>query len=257
MRSLHFFLLILAAGLLATCDKSETETLNLDYGYDYFPLEPGREYVYEVDSIVFQETVGGIRPDTSRTFLMERVVDSLLDGAGETVYRIERLERRNAEDPWTVKNIWTASRNARQAFRTEDNLRFIKLIFPVKTGLNWDGNAFVPEGIEYTGSSRLVEIYKGWDYNLLSVDEPATVGNMSFDRVATVSLADFESIIEYRYAIEQYARGVGLIYREMFIADTQCTFCCGGDTGAACQGLSWEDKAEHGFILRHRLISYD
>ena len=252
-----FFIGILSFLALAACNKSETEELDRDYGYDYFPLQIGREYLYEIDSIVFRETAAGIQTDTSRTWLLERIVDSLEDNSGQVLYRIERFERKGTDAPWEIKNVWTAGRTDRQALRTEDNLRFIKLVFPLRAGESWKGNGYIPAGIFFEGSSRQVEIFKEWAYQVLSVDEPATVGKLSFDRVVTVANADFESIIEYRYAREQYARGIGLIYREWRILDTQCRYCCGGDTGDACQSLSWEQKGENGFILRQRLISFN
>ena len=247
----------LALLLSGACQKSEVETLERDYGYAYYPLEVGREYIYEVDSIVFREGAAGAIADSSRTLVRERIVDTLIDNTGATRYRIERYERHSPAEPWQIKRVGTAARSDRQAFRTEDNLRFIVLVFPLRAAVTWDGNRYLPDGVFFEGSSRLVDLFKGWSYEVQSVDAPATVGDLRFDAVSTISLADSENAIEYRRATEQYARGVGLIYREWIILDTQCRFCCNGDIGAQCQGLPWQEKAENGFMLRQRVIDYN
>jgi hypothetical protein len=67
--------------------------------------------------------------------------------------------------------------------------------------------------------------------------------------VVTVQNADSENLIELRLAHEKYARGVGLVYRELWILDTQCI--------EDCIGMTWEQKAEKGFILKQTLIDHN
>lgn len=247
---------VLTLLLLSTCAKPATETVDLNYGYDYYPLAVGRSWTYEVDSILYREGRGEVVADSTRTLVREVVTDSLPDNTGQVLYTIERYERRRTEDPWTIRAVWTASRSGQQAFRTEDNLRFIKLVFPVRAGREWNGNAYLPVGLTFPLGSRQVEVFKEWRSSLSEVGRPAKVGDLRFDDVATVELADFETAIELRRAVEQYARGVGLVYREWMIFDTQCTFCCSGDIGAACQAIPWRERVENGLLLRQRLIDY-
>jgi len=55
--------------------------------------------------------------------------------------------------------------------------------------------------------------------------------------------------IELRLSYERYARGVGLIEREMRILDTQCI--------EACSTKTWAEKAEKGFIVRQKIRDYN
>lgn len=241
----------------AACSDSEYEELDTEaFGYDYFPLELGRSYYYEVDSVVFREGVASVLRDSSTTLVREDVVDTLRDNTGQLLYRVERFERPNEQEEWRISSVLTMSRTPDRAFRTEDNLRFIKLPFPVKTGTRWDGNRFLPEEVQFEGSSKRVDIFKEWSYEVVSAGRPDTVNGRQYEEVATVQMADFESIIEIRRAVEKYARGIGLIYRELEILDTQCGFCCNGDIGGACQSLPWEEKGENGFVVRQRLVEY-
>lgn len=262
MRAGPFLLfLIVALPLFLACDKREIEdTLIEDYGYGYFPLEVGRSWIYEVDSVIYDPAVGGTAVDSFRTFIRESVVDTLLDNAGQALYRVERSYRRSDTLPWLPEKVFTLSRDGQRAIRTEDNLRFTKLVFPVREGKSWDGNAFFDDSRFVFVAGESIQMFKGWQYRILGAGMPAMVGNLEFSDVVTVQNADnryLNNFLEYRLAREQYARGVGLVRREVFIWDTLCQDCCGGNVeDGVCQSLPWEEKVEKGFTVRQRLVSY-
>jgi len=248
-------LLVLTLLGLVACNQHEVEEVAIDYGYDYFPVEPGRAYYYEVDSLVFDPVVGGIAIDSSRTYIREVVADTLIDNTGAVLYRLERYERTSDTLPWDIRRVYTLQKTDRQAFRTEDNLRFIKLTFPARIGEKWDGHVFFDDDTEVIIGSETLQMFKDWSYEVIGQEEFAEVGTLSFEDVLTVRNADSENLIEYRFAEEKYARGIGLIYREVQVLDTQCNACCGGNY-SICDGLSWVAKAEKGLILRQRLVDY-
>lgn len=242
----RLFLLLLVIGSVicfSSCDE-ETQVIDLEEGMDYFPLEIGHNLIYEVDSINF--ITGGTIIDSTHTFVRENVVDTLLDNEGNTLYKIERFERKSDTLDWNIRDVWTASKDANRAFRTEENLRFVKLIFPLKEERVWESTAFIDKGMIVTvGGGETMELFKNWESEVLSVNQLETIGGIEYPEVATISHADSENLIEYRYVIEKYAKNVGLVYREMWILNTQNT----------ADGLTWREKAEKGFILRQTLIS--
>jgi hypothetical protein len=73
------------------------------------------------------------------------------------------------------------------------------------------------------------------------------LNNKTYNQVAIVSLADSENLIEYRWGREYYAKGIGLIYKELRVLDTQ----------KIDPTTAWEEKAEKGFIVKQRLLSYN
>ena len=260
IRSFIFFLTA-ASALFFACNKSEIEDTSIDdFGYDYFPLEVGRSWEYEVDSIIYDPVVGGTAVDSFRTFIRESVVDTLLDNTGEVLYRVERYYRRSDTLAWQIEKVLTLSWNEQRATRTEDNLRFTKLAFPARAGQFWDGNAFFDDTRDVFVAGESIRMFKGWQYRILEAGQPATIGSLELDDVVTVQNADnryLNNVLELRLATEQYARGVGLAYRELFILDTSCQVCCDGDTGnEGCKSIPWEERAEKGFRLRQRLIRY-
>jgi len=178
------------------------------------------------------------------------VTDSFPDNEGRLVYRIERFERKDDTEEWRVNDVWTAAVTDRQAERIEENLRFIKMVFPVSDNTNpWDGNKYIDENLVISVAGESIFIFKNWLYEYREIGVPFEVNGLNFDDVVTVYQADEENFIELRSSYERYARGVGLIEREILILDTQCI--------AACVGETWEEKAEKGFIVRQRIRDYN
>ena len=231
-------------------DESTFEDFQVDFGYDYFPLEIGKYREYLVDSTTYD-----IGPNQnveilhSSTFVREEVMDTISDNLGRIGYKIERSERLNETDPWQVKDIWMMIRTAEQAESLEENLRFIKMVFPLKEGVVWDGNRFIDGTTTITVAGETLELFKSWEYEVDFVAEPIAVNNVFFDDAVEIKQADNENLIELRYSKEQYVRGIGLAYKEMKILDTQCI--------SECIDQEWEEKAEKGFIMSQSLIRYN
>ncbi|MEM9991204.1 MAG: hypothetical protein AAF738_05530 [Bacteroidota bacterium] len=234
--------------LLTACEDDIVVTRDtVDFGYDYLPLQIGKYTIYEVDSIIYDPLQGGTAIDTSRTYVREEVTDSFVDAVGNTVYTIERSERIEGGNFWQLTDVWGAYNTDVKAVRKEENLEFIKMIFPVRDRRDWDAIPF-DETIPVEVAGETLEMFKNWESEMEEVGIPDTVGTQAFEEVAIVQLADSENAIEYRYGLEKYARGVGLVYRELRILDTQNT---GADT------LTWSQKAEKGFILEQRIVEYN
>lgn len=246
MMRLSFFLLSLFC-LAASC-KEEADPFQADFGYEYFPLEVGKYLVYEVDSTIYDPT-GDTAVFFSKTQVKEEIVDTLSDNLGNLLFKIERFERTADSLPWQVTKVFTATIQNDQAIRTEDNLRFIKMPFPPHDGASWDANIYFDPSVVVTVAGESVEMFKGWSSRILDVGLPDTVGILQFPEVTTIRLADEENLIELRRGFEKYAKGIGLIYRELWILDTQCI--------EQCVGQTWEEKAEKGFILRQKLVAHN
>lgn len=238
---------------LFSCQQGVVEEPNIDFGYEYFPLSIGQNKTFRLDSIIFDPIVAGISIDTFSWLLKEEIVDTLRDGTGALIYVVERSQRRIEDDDWVVDRVWTMSRTNRQAIRTEDNLRFIKMNFPIRENADWDANIFVDKSLEVSVAGETLEIFKGWESKVLTIEKPFDLNGQVFDKVLTIQLADNENLIEYRYGVEHYAKDIGLIYKELWVVDTQCEFCCNSDY-AFCESLEWITKAEAGFVLRQQLI---
>lgn len=256
--SFIFPVLVLALSLLlgTSCNKREIEEIDLEYGYEYFPLEIGKYWEYAVDSIIYDPSIGGTAIDTLSSFIREEIRDTLRDNLGDLLFRVEKHHRKSDTSSWQIQGVFTLSNNDRQAFQTEDNLRFIKMVFPATENVRWNGTAFIDEGMVIPVAGENMEIFKGWESVILQKGESFELDGLDFPDVLEISIADNENLIEYRSGTEVYAANVGLIYRELRVLDTQCQVCCNGDFGA-CEPIPWEEKAEKGFIVRKWLFDFN
>lgn len=239
-------LLISLLGILAimggiSCTKETEPVDESTFGYDFFPVTKGKSWIYASDSIIYDN--GGTKIDTFVSFIKEEIGDSFIDEAGNTVYKLNRYFRRNPTDSWSRTNTWTTYTDKTRAFRTEENLKFVKLVFPLKKGLRWDGNVFLDEDIKIDIAGESIEAYKNWKHKIEEVNE-----NFSFkgtDIVAVkVNLVDDSSIIDRRKVTEYYGKGIGLLKKEMVILDSD----------GSRPNDPWEKKAQKGFIHTLTLI---
>jgi len=253
MNALRFLipLLVIVVIFFQSCRNDDNEPAPIDPGYDYFPLEVGKYIEYDVDSTIYTRTLVGydfeVEVRNNSIQVREEITDSFLDSEGHTVYNIERFERGDENQEWELRNTWTTLVTDQQAERTEENdRRFIKMIFPVSEDTDaWDGNQHFDINPEWWE----IFIFKNWRYEYGEIGAPIEINGLNFDDVVTVYQADEENFIELRRSFERYARGVGLIEREILILDTQCI--------ADCVGETWEEKAEKGFIVRQKIRDYN
>ncbi len=241
------------AGIFSSCDKSTLDDFDLQMGYEYFPLEVGQSRLYALDSIIFDPSPQGIIPDTLSGFFREDIVDTLRDNTGALVFRIERYYRKTTADPWLIHSVVSSSRGEQEAVFSENNLRFIKLRFPLKEGLEWDGTAYFPERVNIEVAGETMDYYKGWNNIVLEKRPDYSLNAQSYSDVFVVEIANLVNNIQLRSGMEVYAPDKGLIYQEVQVMDTQCEYCCNGDF-AFCNSLPWVEKAEKGLILRKWLV---
>lgn len=130
MRLCLSFILLLF--LLSSCNDQEQvlDNFKLDAGYLYFPLKLGQFVVYQVDSIIF-DPVGEKKIDTISLQVREEIVDTYKSLDEQDVFVIERYERKDASENWKIKNVSSKYFKNNTLISVENNLRFIKLVFPV------------------------------------------------------------------------------------------------------------------------------
>lgn len=247
-------LILIFAGLLflISCDET-TENIDIDYGYDYYPVEIGKYIIYDVDSITYDPSANVTLIDTTSYQAKEEIVDTTLDNEGRTVYVIHYSTRNDANVAWQLENVYTTVVTSEWVERTEENLRFVKLLFPQRVDDTWDGNRyFAEENILVMVRGETLELFKNWNSAIIDKGSSTTIGAFTFDDVLTIRHADDENLIEKRFVEEKYARTVGLIEKTVMILDTQC-----GGNLSNCTDLTWEEKAEKGFILKMKVNNYN
>jgi len=174
-------------------------------GYDYFPLQAGDYRIFEVADIRYTIQDG---KDSSFYYLKEVVMDSSIDQMGETTYFIYQYKRLNPADPWEKEPVAVnmVKRSVTNLVVYEGNTPYVKLTFPVKSGLTWDGNAYNTRNATY--------------YRYSDVETPETFMNRIDAPLIRVVQNDFDDqLIRRDQRNEIYVAGIGLVYKESSILE--------------------------------------
>lgn len=194
-------LLLICALFLAGCKKDDLlESIN--YGYEYYPLSIGDSAQYEVEKITwndFNQTI-----DTSRYFLCEYVESATMNNAGDSLFRIEQWVRESADSSWEISRVDYAFKTRIQAFRVDNNVTYVKLVFPFAEQDTWDGNLYNALGEK--------------KYKCTAIG-PVTIENRRYENSVTITQEYFVTLINSDIEKEVYAKGVGLVERSIMHVD--------------------------------------
>ncbi len=232
-KSLSF---ILFAALMTiayvSCKKADEVPAPIGPTSDYFPLERGKYVIYNVDSTRWDDT---FCVKVTRAYqVMYTVADTFTDNQGRLSYRINTRIRRKPTDTWKVQDVFYVTNTGATLEMVYDNLRFIKLTFPVREGNTWKGNSLIPT------EDPKFSYFFDWDYRYDQVDVPYSTGEVEYKDAVIINHVDravnspevFPNDPASRtYSQEVYAKGVGMIYREYirWTYDPQTTRCRKGD----------------------------
>ncbi|MCB0496802.1 MAG: hypothetical protein KDC79_11755 [Cyclobacteriaceae bacterium] len=223
---LMFLSSIVIVGLISSCNKTIEPDLS-DFGYEYFPIEIGQYRTYYSMRIDYNLD-GSI--DTTQYLTKEIVEDTVVYSDGSKRYLLGRYSANIGSDNWQKDSLWTAMVSESNVVISEGNIDFIKLAFPVKSALKWDGNA---------RNNRTEELYE-----ISDLEAPYSYDTLSFSNTLTVIQADLidpAKLTEDDYRIEVYAKGVGLVHKlKMRINYCDPTKC--SENGTIEDGEVFEQK---------------
>lgn len=207
---INLFTLSFIAFYILGCNSETLEPDAERSGLSYFPLSIGLYKTYEIEQINYKVT-GEV--DTTRYQLKESVVDSFKNVNNNFTYILHRFSKYPDQEQWKLDSVWNARRTPRQAIVIENNIPFVKLIFPLKEMAEWDGN-----------SSNALEEEA---YTMIEVNKPFQWRELNYDQSTTVIQKDNQdSIIFLDQRKEVYAQDLGLIFKESvalkFCSQVQC-----------------------------------
>jgi hypothetical protein len=225
MRANHRLLsaLLLSALGFSSCEK-QTEEVVMEDTSEYQPLSVGKFITYRLDSTVF---VNFGRDEEIRSFEEKHVIDAeVLDAQGRPAFRVFRFTRDTAGlEAWRTAGTYfiTISNNTVEV--SENNLRSLRLVDPLKLDFEWKGNRYLPTepyGSTYNFSND--DYMYDWDFTYENKEETLQLKNHLVENVVTIKHID-ESInvpistpaayASINYAVDKYAKGLGLVYQEL------------------------------------------
>jgi hypothetical protein len=224
--------------------NDENEVINKsNFGYDYFPIAIGKSWTYRSDSIIYKN--GGTLRDTLKAFIKEEISATIPNNGIET-YKLTRFFKRKESDPWRRINTWTIEFDSVRLILTEENIRLVKLVFPVKANTKWDSNIFVDKFQTVQVGNEFLELYRENNTRIDDFEKPYTFKSSPIPSI-TSKIVDVSSSVERRFHTETYGKGVGLLYKEMIMLN--------GNSVNATD--NWEQKATKGFLHKLTLIDHN
>jgi len=176
----------------------------LSIGYDYFPLEVGNEWVYQVDSIDFDDFTKS--SDTFRYYRQEVIVE-LADVSSETDrYYVDVAYKTDTTD-WKYRYTMLVYKNDIRAVRSISNKPVVYLLFPVKERVYWDANQL---NSEREDRFRYIDTHR----NRASLKD-------SFPNTIFVQQAFDTTIIDEDIRWELFAENVGLVEKQAITLEKQ------------------------------------
>ena len=200
---LYKILLFLSAILLFSACEENTLSVDDSYksDYQYFPLEVGAWVVYDIEDINIDEPSAVF--DTNYYQIKELVYSSFIDETENETYCINRYLRQDTSSLWEIKDVWTAQFINQTAQKVEENIRYVKLSFPLKLNKTWNGNLY-----------NMLDTLNEYNYQLTQLHVEEVINNFTFDSVLTVTQILDTSLIHKDYCIEKYAKNIGLVYKK-------------------------------------------
>lgn len=192
----RIFCFLLFGFTLVQCGGDEPITTPEAPGYTFFPLKIGKTLEYKVDSLSYNDNGPAQEIDTFVYYYKEVVASTFIDGTGENVFLINRFYRNNDSAAWNRSRDYTAKINERYAIKTEENVSYVKLLFPLRNRLLWNGHLFTAkDAVNY----RITEYLKN-----------TTVLGKSVNTVK-VQQYDIKNFVEEINRYERYGDGIGLV----------------------------------------------
>jgi hypothetical protein len=215
--------------IIPGCHSTVIDPAEYQGYYLYFPMDSSLFREYRVDRKIYSAD-GSV--DSSGWFIRERQGRNDLTPEGDTVSIITRYKRMQEGDEWSVDSVREVRKNSRLVRVQEGNIIFIKLVFPLKEGKEWNGNAYNTVGEEK---------YKYQDFGKPYIDDDIVYQNT----VKVIQKELIDPIVNTVIKSEIYGSGIGLLYKEII----DYHYCTDED----CLG---QQKISYGTEYHERIIRF-
>lgn len=191
-----WIILLVALGVVA-CNRNDEDVDKVGPdGTEFFPVRTGSTFVYKVDSIAYDDNGPVQAIDTFYYQYKEEVGDAFTDDAGRQAYEVRRYFRQDDSSDWRSVNRYTVQLSANTLQRVEENTRYVKMVFPLRDRLSWDGNMYNNLGFQ---------AYRAQDYG-----QPYQFNGREVKSVR-VQQWNVENFIEEIRRHEVYAEHIGMV----------------------------------------------
>ena len=215
---------IAAIGILVSlysCTK-KTTSLDINLGREYYPIATGKSITYKVDSTIYDDFTGNTY--LTHCYIKDVIDTSFQDLLGQTAYYVKRFYKSDTATDYSFQNLYTVTAVSNRVEVMYDNLRYIKLVFPVTYLGSWGGNGYIntnssKEPYAWIGDKPYTykDLGKQFKNDSLTFPNTLTVFHMNELLPSSDTTAAITGFAEYTYSSEKYAKDIGLVNKEMML----------------------------------------
>jgi len=223
---MRFLLLILTLSIILESCKKEIQQSEAPFlDNKYFPINIGSSISYQIMEVNIDE-LSSVN-DTILYQIMEKIDTIIENTKSYKTYRLERYFRTDSTKNWNILNVWQIRKYANRIHKIEDNIEYIRLLTPVRSNQEWDGNSY--------------NNYDSQEYKTLSTKN--IVINYKNHNCITVIHQDKISLIDKIFSEEQYSENIGLTKKTLIDVELNID-----------PNLPWEEKITKGTIYYQNYI---
>lgn len=207
--------------------------ISVTSGQAYLPLHVNDYWDYAVNETnILQTTTCADGGQTVKAYQLRMVIsDSLPNNSGAYTFVIHRYTRTDDTQPWSDLDTWSARVTTNAVVQTEENVSYVKIVFPLGDSIKWNGNLYNDLPAE---TYVVASIGSAFKFNSTSYPNTITVYQSNYD--------DF--FISRDQRKEVYAYNLGLVYKKV---DQRTYF------QDPCYG---QQKIQKGLIYEQALINH-
>ena len=192
MRYLFFIFGLVIIGL--ACNKEVIEPANTLSVEDYFPLDSGMYWIYDVQKIEIDAPIGKFDTINFELKMLIKDFDKDIE-----MYEFWRYSRADSTMPWINYDIVTVSVDQLTIQWVENNLRYVKLTNPIAENKIWDGNIY--------------NILSPWNYFYSNFESSFENEYLVVTDVIKVDQRNVSNFLQSEKAWELYGKNVGLVFK--------------------------------------------
>ena len=241
-KNIKSLLMITGLIFIFSCDTTLLEKRGDLLGFNFFPLEIGNYIDYNVVEITYPVVMS--EPIITKTYeLREQITEIFTDIDGQISFKLLRQSRPDASQLWKTDSVWFAKKNTFRAVKVENNIPYVKLSFPVKEGLEWDGNSM-------NGKDK--ELYRMFD-----IGKKYEMNQLSFPNTLKIEQQDLCTFVSLDRRYEVYADSIGVVYKEKWNLELNSEGNCRSEIENFCANVNAfasEDKPSRNCIVFGKIV---
>ena len=192
MKYLFFIFGFVIIGM--ACNKEVIEPAKTLKVEDYFPLDSGMYWIYDVQKIEIDAPIGKFDTINFELKMLIKNYDEDIE-----MFEFWRYSRADSTKPWINYDIVTVSIDQLTIQWVENNLRFVKLTNLIAENKNWDGNIY--------------NTLSPWNYFYSNFGSSFENEYLVVTDVIKVNQRDVSNFLQSEKAWELYGKNVGLVFK--------------------------------------------